>query len=103
MKKLRGRDPYARTPVSEKRLRLESLKGLKEAHSPSVRKMPNWIQLLLQEGTMAAEAKNKAGTVLTGAMHRQAARKEAASPFSLQHASLPLVPPTGRANRNPAG
>ena len=46
-----------------------------------MRKMLNWIQLLLQ-GTVAAEVKIKAETILIGAMHRQEARKEAASPFS---------------------
>lgn len=48
------------TRISEERLGLESLKGLKKADSPRVRKMANWIQLLLQEGTVAAGMKNEA-------------------------------------------
>ena len=65
-----------------------------------MRKMPNWIQLLLQ-GTVAAEVKNKAETTLTGAMHRQEARKEAASPFSPPALQSPSSAPYWQGQQEP--
>ena len=65
-----------------------------------MRKMLNWIQLLLQ-GTVAAEVKIKAETILIGAMHRQEARKEAASPFSPPARQSPSSAPYWQGQQEP--